>query len=410
MPDPTFTRGDAVFISKPELDKRLADGLVTARPHPTFPLTIWNYTDVCTYSKSWDDYTRVCRGLVTTNAGDEEVYKVVARGFDKFFNVGEADYRGDGVTPPAPVALPDRAPDLILEKLDGSLGLCFRWFDGASYHLVWATRGAFGSVQAQAAERIAVAKYRELKTRIAIGETLLVEIIAPETSVVVQYDFEDLVFIGLRWTDGSEAASRIASWQQDAENFTRYGMPAARVFAPADVASLQSRARSMDATEEGFVCLWREGARYVRAKVKSAGYASVHRITQSQSTRAVADRWYAGEMDFLAILPPKLHAWATAAIDELETEAARLKTAVSGVVAQAGLAAIEVVGGDLASTRKAFAQAAKALCGDDTVRFGLVMSDYAGKPIDYRLSAYRRIYGNFPRAIEVVAPGEELID
>ena len=400
MPDPIFTRDGVVLVARAELHKRLDAKLVTARPHPTLPLTIWNYTDQCTYAKAWDDYTRICRGLVTTEH-DDGAYRVVARGFDKFFNAGESDRRGDGANPPPPVELPTRPPDLILEKLDGSLGICFLW-DGQT---VWATRGAFGSDQAKAAERIAAQKYPDLAEWLGENESLLVEIIAPETTVVVPYDFEDLVFIGTRETDGEEPAAYVRySWESETEFWQDMGMRVAKTFNPADVAALQARARTMDAHEEGFVCLWRNAdlRRYTRAKVKSAGYASVHRVIGSKSDRAIADRWYANALDFLTILPERLREWADGVIAGLNGAVAELATATADMKVECDMRSD--------GTRKSFAQNAAALCGTDRTLFGLTMDMYAGKSIDYRLTVYRSRYNGVPRAIEVPAPGEELID
>ena len=77
-------------------------------------LSIFNYTDRCTWDGAWDEVTQVARGLVI----DRETGEVVARAFDKFFNHGE---RG------VPGGLPDHTPDVVTVKHDGSLGIGFRW-------------------------------------------------------------------------------------------------------------------------------------------------------------------------------------------------------------------------------------------------------------------------------------------
>lgn len=47
-------------------------------------LILFNYTPICQFSKAWDEYTIMARGLIVDKEGN-----VVARPFDKFFNYEE---------------------------------------------------------------------------------------------------------------------------------------------------------------------------------------------------------------------------------------------------------------------------------------------------------------------------------
>ena len=89
------------------LEKYHKDGLLHKQTHPTYDLTIWNYSQKVQYEKLWDDITMQCRGLVTNSKG-----QIVARPFKKFFNLEEMD------SPPS-------GEFKVYEKMDGSLGILF---------------------------------------------------------------------------------------------------------------------------------------------------------------------------------------------------------------------------------------------------------------------------------------------
>ena len=68
------------LLQKHYIDK----GLVVKQNHPTFPLSIYNYSRTTQYDGNWDRYTLACRGLVLDNEGN-----VIAKPFPKFFNYEE---------------------------------------------------------------------------------------------------------------------------------------------------------------------------------------------------------------------------------------------------------------------------------------------------------------------------------
>lgn len=381
------------------LDSQVDKGLVTCRPHPTLPLLIWNYTEECAFRRLWDDVNRQTRGLVTSQAKDG-FYEVLARGFDKFFNVGESDhFTTDGSYEPIP--LPAEPPTHLLEKLDGSLGICFLYdtTGNGDFVPVWSTRGAFETVQSQSAVRIMAEKYPAnlINKHLPVGTTLLVEIISSETTMVVPYDFEDVRVLGLRRVDGTEYTyPQVVDWCNQS------GLTPAKQFDPTDLDTLVARAMNMDASEEGFVCLWARPGGYTRAKIKSLGYVSVHRIVGGKSERAVGDRWYAEKFDFLTILPKPTLDWANEVIHGLDAEVAELQ-----VLAQEALAKADH------TDRKSLAISLKAALANDKLGlFGVCMSSYLGTVVDYRLIAYKNRYGGKPRSVEApqVAPGQELVD
>ncbi len=157
------------------LNKYISDGLVVKNDHPTLPISIYNYSRTCQYENKWDEITKACRGLILDQEGN-----VVAKGFDKFFNIEEHN----------PEEIPNE-PFEVFEKLDGSLGILF-WYQGK---WMLATKGSFVSEQAIKGREI-LKKYNF--EPIPKGYTTLVEIIYPENRIVCGYgDEESLVVLSM---------------------------------------------------------------------------------------------------------------------------------------------------------------------------------------------------------------------
>ena len=143
--------------------------------HPTLPISIYNYSRTCQYENNWDEITKSCRGLILDQEGN-----VIAKGFNKFFNIEEHK----------PEEIPNE-PFEVFEKLDGSLGILF-WYQGK---WILATKGSFTSDQAVRAKEI-LKKYNF--EPIPKGYTTLVEIIYPENRIVCGYgDEESLIVLSM---------------------------------------------------------------------------------------------------------------------------------------------------------------------------------------------------------------------
>lgn len=157
------------------LQEHINNGLVSAKRNPDDDLTIYNYTPKAQYSRTWDDVTRNCRGLIVDDEGT-----ITARPFPKFFNYGETDLYDEEITPDTEV--------VAYDKLDGSLGIVY--WDKKGQPQV-ATRGSFTSVMAEhASERI-----KELLIPHFENVTMLVEIIYPENQIVLDYKGRDDLFL-----------------------------------------------------------------------------------------------------------------------------------------------------------------------------------------------------------------------
>ncbi|MBN1311752.1 MAG: hypothetical protein JXB30_10055, partial [Anaerolineae bacterium] len=118
-------------------------------------LILFDYKTSAQWDNRWNWFERTSRGLILNACTGE----VVARPFDKFFNWGE-----NGI-------IPDSLPVEATDKLDGSLGILYRW---QGEHRV-ATRGAFLSPQAQWATTWLNQRYD--LSRLPENLTLLFEVI-----------------------------------------------------------------------------------------------------------------------------------------------------------------------------------------------------------------------------------------
>jgi RNA ligase len=147
-------------------------GLIEKNNHPVYPISIYNYSRDCQFEKKWDNITLNMRGTILDAQGN-----LLARTFPKFFNMEEMG------------SIPNETFD-VFEKMDGSLGILFHYED----EWILATKGSFTSDQAlKGFEMLKSYDYQKLHK----DYTYLFEIIYEENRIVCQYDFEDLVLLGM---------------------------------------------------------------------------------------------------------------------------------------------------------------------------------------------------------------------
>lgn len=158
------------------LNDNIEEGLVTVSS--CGGLTNYKYSKITPPYRLWNEVTLRTRGLVV-----DENYTIVARGFNKFFNLSELPAYGIDVD------VNERG--IIMDKLDGSLGLVYRY--GGEWRV--STAGGFASEQAIHATKLFNERYAD--TPCVPGLTLLVEIIYPENRIVSNYgDLDDVVLLG----------------------------------------------------------------------------------------------------------------------------------------------------------------------------------------------------------------------
>jgi len=232
-----------------KLNKYYEDGLLYKQVHPSFPLTIWNYTEKVQYENLWDDVTIMCRGLVTDDKGD-----IIARPFKKFFNIEEGKFE------------PTEKFE-VYEKMDGSLGIVF-WYEG---QWILATRGSFTSDQAIKGTEL----LKKYNTDILFRHmTFCFEIIYPENRIVLDYgDDEKLVMLGAfdRWGKDYD----ISDWDE-------WGFDVVKKYdGIKDFKELKAMVKD---DQEGFVVKFTNGD---RVKIKGVEYLRLHKIMTNMSTTAV---------------------------------------------------------------------------------------------------------------------------
>jgi len=241
------------------LNKYHEDNLVYKQVHPSLPLTIWNYSEKVQYDNLWDDITLQTRGLVTDNNGN-----IVARPFRKFFNIEENKH--------SPTSDFD-----VYEKMDGSLGILFN-YEG---EWVMATRGSFTSDQAvKGFEMLKNYDYQKLHK----GYTYLFEILFDANRIVVKYDYEDLILLGMIETKtGYEVDLYGEGNDVRLKNLiTNLGFKVVRKYDGINNYSILKGMIKDD--EEGFVVKFSNGD---RMKIKGVEYLRLHKIMTNISTTAV---------------------------------------------------------------------------------------------------------------------------
>jgi RNA ligase len=270
------------------LDKYISDGLVVKNDHPTLPISIYNYSRTCQYESKWDDITKMCRGLILDQDGN-----VIAKGFDKFFNLEEH------ISEEIP-----NEPFEVFEKLDGSLGILF-WYQG---QWILATKGSFTSEQSIRAKEI-LNKYNYHP--IPKGYTTLVEIIYPENRIVCGYGNEEslVVLSMINNSSGKELDYTSLLYISDE---TR--MPVVKKYDGInDYKTLKSL---ISKDREGYVVRFRNG---FRMKIKGEEYVRLHRILTGFSNVDIWEYLKDGKNidELLDRVPDEFDKWVKTVIRDL---------------------------------------------------------------------------------------------
>ncbi|MDA4129253.1 MAG: hypothetical protein OK457_00635 [Thaumarchaeota archaeon] len=248
-----------------KLKEHLISGKISEQKHPTLPLRIYNYTHKAQFEPAWGDGTiDYCRGLIV---GPDNT--VISRPFKKFHNLN---------TPSIPETMEENLPltvPSVAKKLDGSLGIYYS-YDG---HEGIATRGSFTSPQASWATEW-YAKHRA-KLGWLPGYTSLFEIIYNENRIVLKYDFEGLVLIGLvNKKTGDDIDADVLQNIAEANGFE---------VAEQIVGSNLKRLQEMNIpNEEGYVLTYPISQRPpLKVKIKMADYVRLHRIVTGMNARSI---------------------------------------------------------------------------------------------------------------------------
>ncbi len=259
--------------------------------HPDLDLFIYNYTQKCQFEHLWSPDTKMCRGLITDSAG-----VVVARPFDKFFNMEEA-----------PDEVPKSEAFKAFDKADGSLGIMYV-LKGAYPHasaFALATRGSFISEQAIEGTKILQESLVFPNMFHPEQMTYMFEIIYPENRIVIDYKGErKLIFLGAR--DIETGRIFTPEWFPD---ITRYFE---------SVKEIKDYAKPRD-NAEGVVLYFDNG---FMCKVKYEEYIRLHRLVTGVTARSIWDmlRHNGSLKELLERVPEEFSKWVQGVANGLMEE------------------------------------------------------------------------------------------
>jgi RNA ligase len=258
---------------KRQLDKAAAEDLVYARKFGD--LTVYTYTQRAVRERVWNEITRKARGIILDEDG-----VVVARPFDKFFNIFEHVSTEPDNWP--------KEPFTIEEKVDGSLGIIFE--RNGQWDV--STKGSLESEQAVFARTSLLGLYDF--SVMDPSWTILCEIIYPENRIVVDYGQEKclrLLAVRNRNTGVEEPTGRLPILA------SKMGMSARQVHTGENLASqLLSASLSTQLifpnNSEGYVLKWENG---FRVKVKNPWYLAIHKMLDNRSLKRILELVEGGE-------------------------------------------------------------------------------------------------------------------
>lgn len=274
------------------LQKHIENGIVYKIDNPTNGLSILNYTKQCQFDRVWDSTTIQCRGLVIDGLGN-----VVARPFPKFFNFDEADAR-----------VPNTQPKMIYEKLDGSLGIAFK-HNGQDYLI---TRGSWNSDAGKKGFEILQSKSLNLIE----GYTYLFEILhTDDLEIVVQYDKEDIVLLGI-----VETVSGVEIPHNKLKDFVGGTVEIVKTYDFANMSLKELKAMDLR-NKEGFVVLYPCG---YRCKVKFENYFIQHRL--KANTKQIRIALFDGTLqELINKVPDEFHIIIKNYVAEVDAKIQKIK-------------------------------------------------------------------------------------
>lgn len=232
-------------------DLRVAQGYIRTVTEDS--LTLYNYTEKCTYDRAWDEYTMVSRGLVVNRYTGE----IIARCLSKFFNLNESEAT-------KLENLPVDKGYHVLDKLDGSLGIVY-WYGGQ-----WRmnTRGSFDSDQAVKGREMLNKYHMQYLDR---DFTYLVEIIYPANKIIVDYGSEEKLVLlsAIHTRSGKEINPEVLGYVGD-----QLGMESAMIY-PYSIEEIIALQKTLPKDQEGFVVRFSNG---LRCKIKGDEYMKMAKI------------------------------------------------------------------------------------------------------------------------------------
>lgn len=315
-----------------EIQLRIDAGYIRRQWTDDRALMILNYTRKAEYDRVWDEYTRLCRGLILNADGS-----IHSRSFPKFFNLGEM-----------PETMPENLPKedpIITVKEDGYLGLTY-WHKG---QVKVASRGSFESEYALWAtkwlrENLPPFMVMEMDSHGPGEGTLVFEILYPHRRIVVDNTWRAGMVLTAAFTNATGEEIPYSDLQKFHE---ASGIDIVARFESASLDEALFIANETKGTAlEGFVAYYPKAN--LRVKLKGEDYRKIHRIATRLTKRRIWEMikpiddpewgWVpngAALEDIQSILPEEHAAWIWRVEAELEEEFfarfARIERCATGV-------------------------------------------------------------------------------
>lgn len=290
-----------------ERDRLVSEGLLLC--DNLYDLRVYTYTDACVHKNKWDELTLNSRGIILNIKTGE----IVAQPFSKFFNLNEHPTTQEKMLPW------DNGYE-IFDKVDGWLGTLYR--HNGQYKI--ATRGSFHSTGAiVATEMLQEHDLSDLSDEV----TLVFEIVTPETHIIINYEYSDLVLLTAFNRHTGEEYSR----KQVVAFGKKFQFRTVREYWSSgflDVQDMVHMAKNMDGTkEEGFVIKFINGQ---RVKIKSEDYMRRSRLLQNLTPLCVWREMKRGVVDhkFIELIDEEYRDMIKDIISKLQSQYQKIETQI----------------------------------------------------------------------------------
>ncbi len=287
-----------------EIGKLREAGYISSQKHPTLDLFIHNYTHKTQWERNWNEWTILCRGLITDPYGN-----IVSRSLSKFHNVEEhsaVDPLSNGYKLPA---INWNQPFICTGKVDGSL--IVQYHHGNEMGL--ASRGSFTSDHSRWAMEIW--KKRGYRDAALIGHTMVFELIHPQNRIVVDYgQREELILLDVIKNETGMGIP-YDGIQQFAEEIGCECIKKIVINGDVDTALKEYQSKQTQ-EEEGLVIRFDDG---MRVKVKLSEYCRLHKLLTGINSRMIWESLRDGKSldPFLERVPDEFMEWLKNEIQQL---------------------------------------------------------------------------------------------
>lgn len=270
------------YLKNKSVTDLVQENSLRVTPHPTLPLTIYNYDQI---DSPRTGPARDCRSLVLDNNG-----KLVSRSFSRFFNIGEFSEElnefnwSNGI--------------LVQEKLDGSL-ISFFYYDG--WHV--RTRGSWANDNMQFQDftwKDAILKALDLGSLDQLDNyldrrlTYVCEFCSPWNKIVRYYPNPVVYFLS-----AFEGATEL-HWEDDRVGYRSLHQeifldtPVYYLYSLPEIVDFIQKKESKDKTWEG--CVIRD-CKNRRWKLKSSNYVLAHKIVTGLTDKNLIEAIATGIID-----------------------------------------------------------------------------------------------------------------